>query len=78
MDAPVRPLLSDTELVDIFMGILQGMYFEKMVGNISSNFYDVVTIDEHIENGLKSGKIYGVANHQTVTKKCQNSFNKKI
>lgn len=34
-----------------------------MMGSISSNFSDVIIIDEHIENGLKAGKVYGAANH---------------
>lgn len=76
MPARVRPPLSDTELVDIFMGILQGMYFEKMVGSKSSNLFDVVTIDERIENKLKTRKISGVANQHTVAKKPQSNFTK--
>lgn len=57
MDSRVRPTLSDIELVDIFMGTLQGLYFEKMIGSSSTNFADMVTIGECVENGLKSGKI---------------------
>lgn len=53
----VKPSLSDTELVDIFMGTLQGFYYEKMVDSLSSNFADIVVIGERIESGLKSGKI---------------------
>lgn len=77
MDVRVRPPLFDTELVDIFMGTLQGMYFQKMVGSISSNFSDVIIIDEHIENELKTRKIYGGANHQIVAKKPQSNFTRK-
>lgn len=54
MTVRVRPHLSDTELVDIFMGTLQGMYFEKIVGSMLYSFSDVVTIGERIENGLKT------------------------
>lgn len=57
MVACVRPQLFDTELVDIFMGTLQEMYFENMVDSMSYNFSDVVTIGKRIENGLKTGKI---------------------
>lgn len=77
MAARVRPPLSDTELVDIFMGMLQGLYFEKMVGSMSSNSYDVMTIGEHIENGFKTGKIFGTVNQQVVVKKPQGSSTKK-
>ncbi|XP_050897298.1 uncharacterized protein LOC127104136 [Lathyrus oleraceus] len=56
MTSRVRPALSDNELVDIFMGTLQELYYEKMIGSSSINFTNMVTIGEHVENGLKSGK----------------------
>lgn len=61
MASRVRPALSDNEPVDIFMGMLQGLYFEKMIGSSSNNFANMVTIGERVENGLKSGKIAGIA-----------------
>lgn len=54
----VKPALTDAELVDILMSTLQGMYYEKMVGSSSSNFADIATIGECIENGLKIEKIF--------------------
>lgn len=54
MVSRVRPTLSDNELVDIFMGTLQWLYYEKMIGSSSTNFVDMVIIGEHVENGLKS------------------------
>lgn len=48
MASRVRPTLSDNELFDIFMGRFQGLYYEKMIGNSSSNFADMVTIDEGV------------------------------
>lgn len=53
----VRPALSDNESMDIFMGTLQGLYFEKMIGCSSTNFVDMVTVGERVESGLKSWKI---------------------
>ena len=41
------------------MGMLQGLYYDKMVGNVSSRFSDLVTYGEQIEAGVKSGKIQG-------------------
>ncbi|XP_058774221.1 uncharacterized protein LOC131648485 [Vicia villosa] len=61
MAARVQPSLLERELVDIFMSTLQGLYYEKMVGNISSGFSDLVIIGERIENGLRSGKIQGAS-----------------
>lgn len=60
MTSRVRPTLTNVKLVDIFMSTLQGMYYEKMVGSSSSNFVDIVSIGERIENGLKTGKIASV------------------
>lgn len=77
MASCVRLALSDTELIDIFMATLQGLYFEKMVGSSSSNFSDIVTIGERIKNGLKSGKIAGASSPQAVAKKPQGDFAKK-
>ena len=48
MASRVRPTLTDTELVDIFMGILQSLYYEKMVGSSSFNFDDIIIIRERI------------------------------
>ncbi|CAJ2637582.1 unnamed protein product [Trifolium pratense] len=42
--AQVRPPLLEAELVDIFTNTLQGAYFEKMVGSVSTGFSDMVKI----------------------------------
>ncbi|MCI69307.1 hypothetical protein A2U01_0090568, partial [Trifolium medium] len=44
--AQVRPPLLETELVDMFTNTLQGAYYEKMVGSVSSVFADLVKIGE--------------------------------
>lgn len=71
----VRLALTEAKLVVILMITLQGMYYEKMVRSSSPNFADIVTSGEHIENGLKTGKIASMDN-QTVVKKSQ-VFSKK-
>ncbi|XP_050896201.1 uncharacterized protein LOC127102925 [Lathyrus oleraceus] len=76
MASRVKPALTDVELVDIFMGTLQGLYYENMVGSSSSNFADMVTIGEHIKNGLKIGKIASI-DSQSVAKKSQGFAKKK-
>jgi hypothetical protein len=53
--ARVQPPLLEKELVDTFMSTLHGPYYEKMIGSISSNFADLVTIGERVEEGIKSG-----------------------
>lgn len=72
----VRPALSDNELMDIFMGTLQGMYYENMIGSLSTNFADMVTIGERVENGLKSRKITNTTAPQTMNKRSFGGFAK--
>ena len=50
-------LLTDTELVYIFMETLQSLNYEKIVWSSSSNVVDLVIIEVRIESGLKKGKI---------------------
>ena len=57
MASRVRMTLSDNEVIDILMGTLHGLYFEKMISSSSSNFVDIVTTGEIIENGVKSEKL---------------------
>lgn len=76
MESRVRPALFDNELVDIFMGTLQGLYFEKMIGSSSTNFVDMVTIGERVKSGLKSGKITDTTEPQTVNKRPHGGFAK--
>lgn len=73
----VRPTLSDNELVDIFMSTLQGLYYEEMIGSSSTNFADMVTISERIDNGLKSGKITDTTAPQTMSKRSHGGITKK-
>ncbi|XP_050915328.1 uncharacterized protein LOC127130345 [Lathyrus oleraceus] len=77
MASRVRLSLSDNELMDIFMGTLQVLYFENMIGNSSTNFVDMVTIGERVESGLKSGKISNTTAQQTTNKRPHRGFAKK-
>ncbi|CAK8530892.1 unnamed protein product [Lathyrus sativus] len=60
--ARMHPPLVDRELIDIFMGTLQGQYYDKLIGSMSIGFSELVIISERIEEGLKSGKIQGGSN----------------
>ncbi|KAK2396599.1 hypothetical protein QL285_058245 [Trifolium repens] len=75
--AQVRPPLLETELVDMFTNTLQGGYFERMIGSVSSGFSDLVRIGERIESGLKNGKIQATIGSQGNTVKPTSSFVKK-
>lgn len=77
MASRVRSTLSDTELVYIFMGTLQGLYYEKMIRISSTNFAYMVTIGEHVENGLKSEKITDTTALQKTNKRSHEGFAKK-
>ncbi|XP_052735536.1 uncharacterized protein LOC128197521 [Vigna angularis] len=58
--AQVEPPLYDKEMVAMFVNTLQPPFYEHMLGNVSSNFADIIVIGERIEIGLKNGKIaYG-------------------
>ncbi|CAJ2662210.1 unnamed protein product [Trifolium pratense] len=74
--AQVHPPLLEAELVDIFTNTLQGAYFERMVGSVSSGFSDLVKIGERIEMGIKSGKIQATVGNQCTSKDPANSFTK--
>ncbi|XP_052727606.1 uncharacterized protein LOC128193339 [Vigna angularis] len=57
--AQVESPLYDKEMVAMFVNTLQSPFYEHMVGNVSSNFANIVIIGERIEIGLKNGKIAG-------------------
>lgn len=57
LSAMVQPPLLEREMIDMFMGNLQGPYLDRMVGSTSSGFYDLVLTGERIENMIKMGKI---------------------
>ncbi|XP_050920010.1 uncharacterized protein LOC127137604 [Lathyrus oleraceus] len=77
MVSRVRPTFSDNELMDIFMGTLQGLYYEKMIGSFPTNFAYLVTIGERVENGMKSGKIIDTIAPQATNKRSHGGFAKK-
>jgi len=55
--AQVEPPLYKKEMIIMFIETLQPPFYEHVLGSVSSNFSDIVTIGERIEHGLKSGKI---------------------
>ncbi|XP_050910073.1 uncharacterized protein LOC127123946 [Lathyrus oleraceus] len=75
--ARVHPPLVDRELIDIFMGTLQGQYYERLISSVSTGFYDMVIVGERVEEGLKSGKIQGGSSSQPILKKPFNGFKRK-
>lgn len=75
--ARVQTILLERELIDMFMGNLQGPYLDRMVGNTSSSFYDLVLAGERIENMIKMGKIQNSASTSSASKKPFVPYGKK-
>ena len=67
--AQVEPPLYEKEMITMFIETLQTPFYEHVLGSISSNFFDIVTIGERIEHGLKSGKIAQGSSAATSAKK---------
>jgi hypothetical protein len=55
--AQVHPPLMDKEMVTLFANTLRDPYYEHVMGSSAQQFTDVVVVVEHIEQGVKSGKI---------------------
>lgn len=55
--ALVQPALMERELVDLFMGTLQGVHYDRLVGCTTVGFPNLVTAGERVEVGIKLGKI---------------------
>src|SRR3954469_14496891 len=77
MASRVQPPLLEKELVKMFMATLQGPYYDKMAGSVSSGFSDLVVIGERIEDGIKSGKIQGASSNSYQAKRPTPNFAKK-
>nr|KYP33674.1 hypothetical protein KK1_045461 [Cajanus cajan] len=75
--AQVEPLLSDREMVALFIDTLRAPFYDKMIGNISSNFSNIVIIEERIENGMRSGKIAVDSTEIAGSRKVSNGAGKK-
>ncbi|XP_058729685.1 uncharacterized protein LOC131601811 [Vicia villosa] len=70
----VEPPLSEKELTSLFMDTLSPFFWEKMIGSVSSNFTDLVTIGQRLEEGIKKGKVSVVVDS---SKKPFGGFQKK-
>ena len=67
----VQPPLADKELVDMFMSMLTGPFYNHLLGSSSFGFNELVLTMEHVENGIKSSKIQ-VATSSNTSKKSYN------
>ena len=53
----VQPLLTERETTKIFVNSLKGIYHDKMLGNATKNFADMVVSRELIESSIKNGLV---------------------
>ena len=51
----VQPSLTEREMTKIFVNSLKGIYHDKMLGNGTKNFVDMVVSGELIESSIKMG-----------------------
>ena len=49
--------MTDNELNKMFLNTLKTPYYDRMIGNLSTNFSNVVSAREMIERGIKLNKI---------------------
>ncbi|TYK20949.1 uncharacterized protein E5676_scaffold284G00970 [Cucumis melo var. makuwa] len=75
MTAEVQPPLTDKEMTSMFMNTLRAPFYERMIGNASTNFSDIIVNGERIEYGIKHGRLieptteYGGIKKGTISKK---------
>ncbi|EOY09160.1 Uncharacterized protein TCM_024561 [Theobroma cacao] len=55
--AQVQSPLTEKETTMLFIGTLQPPYYDKLIGNATKNFTDIVISGEMIENAIKKGEI---------------------
>ena len=53
----VKPPLTDKEVTMTFINTLKGHYYDKLMGNATRNFVDLVISGEMVEIAIKSGKV---------------------
>ncbi|CAL0323544.1 unnamed protein product [Lupinus luteus] len=53
----VLPRLDEEEQLSILIDTLQSPYYERLMGNVTTNFNALIKVGEKLEGGIKSGKI---------------------
>ena len=64
----VQPPLFDKELVDMFMGTLTCPFFNRLIRSSSFIFTELILTGEHVEGGIRSGKIQVATSSSTIKK----------
>ena len=61
--------MTDKELNKTFLNTLKAPYYDRMIRNSNTNFFDVVFAGKMIENRVKLGKIEGMEAKKSTPKK---------
>ena len=69
MEPQVQPSMTDKELNKMFLNTLKATYYDRMIGNSNTNFSNVVSVGEMIENGVKLDKIKSIEANKPIPKK---------
>ena len=56
----IQPPMTEKKTAKLFISTLKDPYYDRMVGNTTRIFADIVTVGEMIESAIKSGKIQNV------------------
>ncbi|RDX85506.1 hypothetical protein CR513_33293, partial [Mucuna pruriens] len=55
-------------MVTMFINTLPAPYYDKVVGNVASNFADLMVVGERIELGIRRGKLTQASNNAAFAK----------
>ena len=58
--AQVQHPMTDNELNKMFLNTLKASYYDRLIENSNTNFFEVVLVGEMIESGVKLDKIEGI------------------
>ena len=61
--------MTDKELNKIFLNTLKASYYDRMIGNSNTNFFDVISVGEMTESGVKLNKIESAKAKKSMPKK---------
>ena len=53
----IQPPMTEKKIAKLFINTLKDLYYDRMVGNTTRIFPDIVTAREMIEKAVKSSKI---------------------
>ncbi|RDX81458.1 hypothetical protein CR513_37860, partial [Mucuna pruriens] len=65
----VQPSITEREMVTMFIDTLPSPYFDKVMGNVASNFTDLVMVGERIELGIRRRQFAQLCSNVGLAKK---------